>query len=549
MLQRFVKQRVSHISAVYIEQDRVEVVTAHRQWRAWQVDSVDRVAIGEGESVFDCLARLTLRGRGRKNSALLILLPLQFYSFHRAVYPATLKDQLDDALSFDWQENVFHDYETTLHFAGPPVLIEDHLSVPIFYLHRETYEKLHQTLSAGMFRSFAILPSALCYSVFLPDEIGTDSDGVPNHLVARLSGPSQLEVHRFYRGRLLDSSLVGPDTLALRLLREKLRCMEGIEESMPLTIELIEDTDSIERRGETGWVWDSLPVRVEAIRGKIIEHWFEYLLQQEEIRTFEDPLYLKPWKVPRVAWPVLAVAGLYALFALYQVYSIGRMKEHFQRLKKQTVALEAQWKPVEQLQTRIAKFQEDQKTLSKFNLEGYPLLELLTLLTQITPEDTSLNYFSLRKGQVILRGESKSAIKYLPELSRIEGFGDVKFASPVTRNPSSEQERFNVQLQLDMEKLRKTMVALDLDVPSARGDADAALQQTGPEGAESREKPEGDRATEGGEVSEEEVTEDAEEAEVIEDDGSEEGTSEDEGTEVIEATEEDDGGNEEEKGP
>lgn len=540
MLQRFMKQRVSHISAVYIEQDRVEVVTAHRQWRTWQIDSVDRVAIGEGESVFDCLARLTLRGRGHKNSALLVLLPLQFYSFHRAVYPATLKDQLDEALTFDWQENVFHDHEATLHFAGPSVLIDDHLSVPIFYLHRETYEKLHQTLSAAMFRSFAVLPAALCYSVFLPDEAGLDSGDAPIQLVGRLNGSSQLEVHRFYHGRLLDSSLVGPDTLALRLLQEKLRCLEGIDDANPLSIELIEDSDSIERRVETGWVWDTLPVRVEAIRGKIIEHWIEHLFQQEEIRTFEDPLYLKPWKVPKVAWPVLAVAGLYALFAFYQVYSIGRVKDNLQRLKKQTVALEAQWKPVEQLQTRIAKFQEDQKTLSKFNLEGYPLLELLTLLTQITPEDTSLNYFSLRKGQVILRGESKSAIKYLPELSRIEGFGDVKFASPVTRNPSSEQERFNVQLQLDTEKLRKTLLAMEIDVPPVRGEADGAMQQTGSETTENRENEAKEQAAEG------EVTDEAEEPEVAEDEGGEEEAPEDGDAEV---TEEDQGVDEEENQP
>ncbi len=479
MLKRFVKQRVNHITAVYVEQDRVEVLTAHRQWRKWQVNLVERVAVGEGESVLDCLSRLNLRGRGRKNAGLLLLLPLEFYSFHRAVYPAALKDQLDEALSFDWQENIFHEYEDTLHFAGPPVQVEDHLSVPIFYMHRETHEKLHQALSAGMFRSFAVLPAAVCYSVFLDSGGSVAPESLPVQMVARLTNQSQLEVHSFYRGMLLDSTLVSDDSLSLRLLREKTRCLEGIDDAQCPSIELIEDADSIERRAETSWVWDNLPIRVQAVRGKLVEHWMEHLFQQDEIRTFSEPLYLKPWKVPKVLWPVAAVAGLYALFALYQVYSLDRLKENALRLKKQTATLEAQWKPIEQLQTRISKFQEDQKTLSQFNLEGYPLLELLTLLTQITPEDTSLNYFSLRKGQVILRGESKSAIKYLPELSKIEGFGDVKFASPVTRNPSSEQERFNVQLQLDPEKFLKSIGDLQLDVSPAKSTPDATEAVTG----------------------------------------------------------------------
>ncbi|MCU0586812.1 MAG: PilN domain-containing protein [Syntrophobacteraceae bacterium] len=469
MMKRFVKQRVNHITAVYVEQDRVEVLTAHRQWRQWQVDLVERVAVGEEESVFDCLARLNLRGRGRKNAGLVLLLPLEFYSFHRAVYPAALKDQLDEALTFDWQENIFHDLEGTLHFAGPPVQVEDHLSVPIFYMRKDVFDRFQQTLSSGMFRGYAVLPAALCYGSFLSPEVVEDPEALQVRMVARLTNRSQLEVHSFFKGLLLDSTLVGKDSLSLRLLQEKVRCLDGLQDEQPSSIELIEDMDSIERRDETGWVWDHLPIRVRAVRGKLVEHWMEHLFQQDEIRTFEEPLYLKPWKVPKVVWPVAAVAGLYALFALYQVQSLGQLKDQALRLKKQTASLEAQWKPIEQLQTKIAKFEEDQKTLSQFNMEGYPLLELLTLLTQITPDDTSLNYFSLRKGQVILRGESKSAIKYLPELSKIEAFNDVKFASPVTRNPSSEQERFNVQLQLDTEKFRKVIGDLQLDVAPARG--------------------------------------------------------------------------------
>jgi len=111
------------------------------------------------------------------------------------------------------------------------------------------------------------------------------------------------------------------------------------------------------------------------------------------------------------------------------------------------------------------------KDLDEFNQEGYPLLEILSLLTRITPEDTWLNYFSIRKGQMILRGESKSAIKYLSELSKVEGFSDVRFSSPVTRNPSSDMERFNVQVQIDLEKLKKTADSMEAHEAGDKGGA------------------------------------------------------------------------------
>ena len=47
-------------------------------------------------------------------------------------------------------------------------------------------------------------------------------------------------------------------------------------------------------------------------------------------------------------------------------------------------------------------------------------------------------------------------------MSKAEGFGDVRFASPVTRNPNSDQERFNVQMQVDVEKLKKSFDALSI---------------------------------------------------------------------------------------
>ena len=190
------------------------------------------------------------------------------------------------------------------------------------------------------------------------------------------------------------------------------------------------------------------------------------------------------------------------------------MVETNNRLKAQVHQLEARWKPIEALQTRIAKFQEDQKTLSQFNRDDYQLVELLNFLTQLTPDDTWLNYLSLRQGQLILRGESKSAIKYLAELSKTEGLSDVKFASPVTRDPGTDEERFNVQLQLDMEKLKKSFEALPPEIPGgALGEsptAEAPVAKKGLlEGSPSTTEQGGDETPEGGEAAGEQAPEES----------------------------------------
>ena len=121
-----------------------------------------------GESVFDHLQYLNLKPKGRKGSALLAIVSSVFYSVHSEHYPLSIKDQLDDAINFDWQENIFHEHDSTLHFFGPPVALNQHVSVPIFSIQREIYDKLNQALNGSLFHTFAVVPSALSFSSLLP---------------------------------------------------------------------------------------------------------------------------------------------------------------------------------------------------------------------------------------------------------------------------------------------------------------------------------------------------------------------------------------------
>lgn len=472
MLVRAVQQRARQLVAVYVEPDRVEVLWAHRKWRSWEIDSSEFYSIPDGETIYESLQRLNLRTRDPRKTALVLFLSLPYYSFHREHYPSALEEQLEHAVSFDWQENLFYDQDQTLAFAGPASRMEHHLSVPIFSIRREVFEKFNQALSGMTFQSFSIIPAGLYYSVFGAGAVsGEEQNGDSLLTYGRMVSPSQMEIHRLLNGTLLESYLVAKDDFSVLMVQEHLRCSshEGGDESS--WIGLVQSARYSDDSRSREAFKEHLPLRTHAVDGLMIVDWVQRLLEQDSVKTFDSSIVLRPWEVPKVVWPVLAAVLLYGVFALYQIHGFNQAKETTTRLKRQIATLESQWKPIEQLQTRIAKFEEDQKTLSQFDLEGYPLLEMLTVLSVVTPEDTWLNYFSIRKGQVILRGESKSAIKFLPELSKIEGFTDVKFASPVTRNPSADSERFNVQLQLDLERFRKAIANLSFTREDEKVDA------------------------------------------------------------------------------
>ncbi len=467
MLERLIKYRPKNICVVYAETRRIEILRATRQWRSWTMEPAERYEVPQGESIFDHLQSLNLRPKARKGSALLLILPSAFYSIHREHYPASLKDQLEEAINFDWQENLLHEPDRTLHFFGPPLAVNNHISVPIFSLPNAVHDKFHTALNGSYFQSFSVVPSALLCDTFISKPVpGEPADTF--EILGRILDKSHLEVHRFYHGSFLDSMLIERKQHSLTLFRENMHCLEstttdGSEVSVQPHINLICSADECDA-GETGygdeWKSEGLPINISTIEDSFVARLVNGLLVKDTVHAFDTEVLLKPWEVPRVVWPFLAVIILFAGYALYQIHASDTLAKTDKRMRLQLAQYETQWKPIEELQNRISKFQEDQKTLSEFNHEGYPLLELLTFLTQITPDDTWLNYLSLRKGRIVIRGESKSAIKYLSELSKHDGLSDVKFASPVTRNPTSDQERFNVQLQVDMDKLQKNLDTL-----------------------------------------------------------------------------------------
>jgi Tfp pilus assembly protein PilN len=498
LVNRFIRNRPKQLLAVYVEPGQVDVLRARRKWRTWQIDSVEQFQVPNDEVIFDFLQRLNLRPRGRGGASMLLLLPRLYYGFHREHYPAAIEQNLEETLTFDWPENVFQQPEQTLHFFGKASKVNHHISVPIFSLRQDIYEKFFQALGGAGFQSFSVVPTAPYFSAFFSQN--TFQEGFPQvTILARMVGASHLEIQKFYKGALLDSSLVRKDGDQLRLFRESLSSLDGSGSAEEIPVHFICQPGEYELDCLQQWKAEQLPIKPHGLEKPMIFHWVEYMLRQDSVETFNPPLFLKPWEIPKVAYFVLAVVLLYSLYAYSQVRTYDRLTETQKLLSRQRAQLEAEWKPVEQLQVRIGKFEEDQKALAQFDDEGYPMLGLLTLLTEVTPKDTWFNYLALREKELTLRGESTSAIKYLTELSKVKGFEDVRFASPVTRNPASDKERFNVQLRINMPAMKTTLQSIPLegemlDIPEKGTDtaeplsaptdpfmAEPSIDTTGPE--------------------------------------------------------------------
>jgi Tfp pilus assembly protein PilN len=480
-------RRPRHILALYVEARRLEILRAERQWRTWRLEPVEQHPFPEGESLFDYLARLNLRPKAGLATALMLFLPRSLYGFGRECYPLALRDRLEEALTFDWQENLFHDDDQTLRFTTTPTVGRQQLIVPIFSLSQEVYDKFHQTLGASLFSSMTVIPSAMVYpTVFASD---APANGRPcMRVLGRVLGPAGVEIHRYLNDAIIDSFLVQRGTVAESVFRETLRALvmkDGTEADLPMcdAPEPVETDDQIgaDKRPHIEllcspaeevdeaiqyWANDSLAVRPRIMEGSLLTRWMEYLVGQDRLRAFGAELRLKPWQPPRILLPLIVALVMYGVFGAYQWHGgkrLARTAVEFQNLRKQ---LEAQWKPIEQLQANISKLKDQQKALAEFDQQSYPVFELFNVLTQVTPEDTWLDFFSLTNKELQIRGESKSAARYLSELSKVEGFSAVSFASPVSRNPSSDKERFNVRIQLDIDRLRKTLVNTEADLTS-----------------------------------------------------------------------------------
>jgi general secretion pathway protein L len=77
--------------------------------------------------------------------------------------------------------------------------------------------------------------------------------------------------------------------------------------------------------------------------------------------------------------------------------------------------------------------------------------QILDEVTRLLPDDTWLARFELSKSKISLHGESKSASSLISLVEASTMFSDTRFASPVTKNPRTSNDRFMLEAQIESE--------------------------------------------------------------------------------------------------
>ena len=154
------------------------------------------------------------------------------------------------------------------------------------------------------------------------------------------------------------------------------------------------------------------------------------------------PGKFKPW----YGWTLgTTVVGLLALLlwlpaALLQM-NIDQQQVGERQLKDQATELV----PIRQRRDRLAASQD------RFNATNAAEHEPLTLLSEVTrllPDNAWLSRFELKKGTLILQGESGNAANLIQVFQNSSLVHEVKFVSPITSDQRSGRDRFSISMVL-----------------------------------------------------------------------------------------------------
>lgn len=130
----------------------------------------------------------------------------------------------------------------------------------------------------------------------------------------------------------------------------------------------------------------------------------------------------------------------------------------------------SQAKKIERFETEIAAILNDAKKAGKkqqllvARLEGQVFLankknqhpaklDSLRKLTELLPDNTWVSKLTMDNDTISLQGESAKSSNLIEMLEQTDLFKNVEFTSPVTRNASSQLERYEIRLQLAGENL------------------------------------------------------------------------------------------------
>ena len=100
------------------------------------------------------------------------------------------------------------------------------------------------------------------------------------------------------------------------------------------------------------------------------------------------------------------------------------------------------------LQERVDRLIDQEQYVATLKQQTPAVVEMLNELTALLPDATWLHRLEVKKGQVHLQGTSDGASSLIARIEESDAFRNVRFGSPVTQDPTSGGERFQVRADI-----------------------------------------------------------------------------------------------------
>jgi len=95
----------------------------------------------------------------------------------------------------------------------------------------------------------------------------------------------------------------------------------------------------------------------------------------------------------------------------------------------------------------LEQIENQLKDLGEFRVERPPELKVLKAVAELTPPQTWIKNFNLKKDRLKVTAEGGSAVKTMGKWRQSPLFLEVKLISPVTKD-RQQRERFTVEMKL-----------------------------------------------------------------------------------------------------
>ena len=163
---------------------------------------------------------------------------------------------------------------------------------------------------------------------------------------------------------------------------------------------------------------------------------------QEGVRHKPFLSRVKPYQfvVGAAVAAMILVSGFQGLLLQQRVHSVHKMEQEAGELQEHLSPMLNTQKQLEQIENQL-------KDMGDFRVERPPELEVLKAIAELTPPQTWIKNFNLKRDRLKVTAEGGSAVKTMGKWRQSPLFLEVKLISPVTKD-RQQRERFTVEMKL-----------------------------------------------------------------------------------------------------